>query len=478
MEVAIMDGIAQKLAEYVVGLKYDDLPAPVIDMAKKCILDSLGNLYYGRYSDMGRRILDYIKDNSVSAPEEARVSLIGGGKVSKEDALMAHAVMARCADLDDGHRFAMGHPGSVIIPAVLSVGELKKRCGREVIAAVVAGYDVYCRIGAAINPTSYRERGFDATGIVGAVACAAAIGKLYQLDVQQMKNALGIAGLFAGGLIEYQNDGTMGKVLCGCWAIRNGMESVKLAEHGFSGTEKIFEGSKGFLQAYSNAPNSENVLADLGADYKITETYFKMHACMRGLHAAVDAVLNIRMREKLKISNIAKVEVHTTPFVGRLSKPRPETVIGAQCSLEFVLAVALKEGHVSSEEMLAEALKQEDVFELASKIHLCMDAKVEEYVKQNPSHWGAVNIMIYTNDGKRMEQWMALPQGEAETPFDWEDIEGKFKHLTAGTPFEACTSESVKRIRNFEALTNLEDLAIPENSATFGCRNKKHSCFS
>ena len=94
-------------------------------------------------------------------------------------------------------------------------GQKCSSSGQKILTAIVAGYEVYTRLGAAINPTSYRDRGFDSTGVTGAVACTATLAKLFELGEDQIENALGIAALFASGLIEYQNDGSMGKVLCG-----------------------------------------------------------------------------------------------------------------------------------------------------------------------------------------------------------------------------------------------------------------------
>lgn len=453
-----MRGIAYSLAEYIAGLTYSEIPEQVSDMAKKCVFDSFANMYCGRYSQMGEKIIAYTKNFPEAVYGEQEISLLGGGRSSRPDVTKIHAVLARCADLDDGNRFAMGHPGSVIIPAAMAAGEVKNRTAEEILTAVVAAYDVYGRIGRAINPSSYREKGFDATGIVGAVSCAAAIGKLYGLSVEELKHALGIAGTFSGGLIEYQNDGTMGKVLCGCFAIETGWKAVQLAKSGFTGPEEIFEGKKGFFQAFSVTPDGSAVLENLGQDFKILETYFKKHACMRGLHAAVDAVLELRNKQGLRAEEVESLLVHTTSFVKRLSKPHPDTLIAAQCSLEFALAAALEEGNISREEVLEEAMKKETVYELASKITLEMDDELKAYVEKNPSHWGAVRLEAHKKNGNVLECFVPLPEGEAEKPLDWEALYEKFAHMTEGTPYEKRTDELYEKFRNFEKQGDITDI--------------------
>ena len=320
-----MKSIVQQYAKFIGNLKYEELSTAVIESAKTCFLDAVGNMVYGRYSEMGERALKYTVSNPVRYGEEEKVLIPGGDAFYSRNALFVSEVIARCADLDDGHRYAMGHPGSVLVPAVIVYAQKNNKNGKEILSALIAGYEIYIRLGSAINPTSYRERGFESTSVTGAVACTGALAKLFDLNEKETADALGIAALFASGLIEYQNDGSMGKVLGGVWASQTAIQSIELARNGFTGAKEALEGKKGFIQAFSNEPDPEAAVKDLGSKYRINEIYFKMHACMRGLHASIDAVLDVRNNEKCQVENISKIEVHTTPFVGRLSKIHPET---------------------------------------------------------------------------------------------------------------------------------------------------------
>lgn len=445
-----MNALVHKVAEYITNLEFGAISVETIDMAKKCILDSVGNMISGRYSAMGDLALIYTQAYGRCDSSVEPVYTFGGDQILKEDALTRHAIMARCSDLDDGHRFAMGHPGSVIIPTALTIGEFEKCDNKTILTAIVVGYDVYCRIGEAINPSSYRERGFDSTGVSGTVACAAVIAKLKCFDVKRTRNALGIAATFASGLIEYQNDGSMGKVLCGHFAIRNALQAIQLADVGFTGPEKIFEGPKGFFQAFSNTPKEKYFLKGLGKQFKINETYFKIHACMRGLHAAVDAIIELKLLKGIDEHNIETIEIRTSPFVARLSKPKPKTSIAAQCSLEFVVAVALSLGEINEEKVLTEALQDPKYFELTDRIKLILDDSVDAYVKQNPSHWAAVNVVALMKDGNRYEQWTPLPKGEQEMPFNWDTLSVKFDHLIDKTPYKQYSEALVNAIKFFD----------------------------
>lgn len=448
-----MSYLVTELADYAANLSYEQIPPETLESARKCVLDSVGNVICGRYTETGGRILEYAKAYPV---EEAslKATVVGVGKCSLEQTLLLHAVMARCADLDDGSRRAMGHPGCVLVPTALAVAEAYGRSGADVLCALTAGYDIYIRTGSAINPTSYRDRGFDATGLCGAVAAAAVSAKLMGEDRRRIADAMGIAALFAGGLIEYQNDGTMGKTLCGAWAASTGLRAARLANVGFTGPVAAFEGKKAFMQAFSNEPNGEFVLKKLGSRFCIDEVYFKLHACMRGLHSAIDAALQLRGQLNLTPETIRQITVWTTPFVQRLSNSEPDTVVGAQCSLQFTMATAIRHGHLAEEKLLSESLRDPVVRELSSKIRCHLDERMQAYVKEHPTHWSAVRVEAEKLDGTRAEAVVYLPAGEPENPLSWEKLEDKFRRLVQGTP--AAAEEILPRIRRFEAAAPAE----------------------
>lgn len=454
------DYLIRQLADYVAGLCFDDLSPKEIDYTQKCVLDSLGNMIYGRYSQMGEQIMTYSKMTRMKPVCESEVSVLGEKETfAKETAVFAHTVMARCSDLDDGYRYAMGHPGAVLVPLALTLAELFNRSGKEMITALVAGYDIYARLGEALNPYMYRERGIESTGVCGAIAAAAVASKLMGETAEQIKNAMGIAALFAGGLIEYQNDGTSGKVLCCGWAALNGMRAAGLAAHSFTGPNAVLEGKKGFLQAFQGSKMTpDNITRRLGLDFKITEVYFKQHACMRGMHAAVDAVLWLREKYELRIENLSSIKVYTTDFLQRLSNPTPKTTIGAQCSIEFALAAALKHGHLYSEETIIDSLSDDQVLMLASNINIIKDTEVENYLKMNPTHWTAARLRINTHDGEQYEKWLPTPQGDIETPFDYEKLCEKFKRMTKSTPYETAAIRLCGTISSLEKVEGTKTL--------------------
>ncbi|MEJ2661307.1 MAG: MmgE/PrpD family protein [Desulfobacteraceae bacterium] len=458
-----MDYLIYGLADYAANLRYEDLPARAKEVAKQAILDAYGNMVCGRYGEASDRIMKYAQAADSVVKSEDLVPLIGTEKflTGLDAAVFVHSMMARSADLDDGYRHAMGHPGSGLVPLLLSMASLHRIDGKAMITAIVAAYDVYARLGEPINPYMYRERGFDATGVCGAVAAAALASKIIGADASKTKNAMGIASLFTGGLIEYQNVGTSGKIMCGGWGALTGMRAVRLASAGFTGPDAALEGKQGFFQAFKGTSghcDTSRVLSGLGKDFKITGIYFKRHACMRGLHATLDAVLDLRESCSLTPSMIQSVEVRTSSFVFRLSNPNPTTAVGAQASAQFTSAIALKYGRMDSEELVFRSFDDPDIHALSKKINITRDDEVEKYLSQNPTHFCATKVIIRTCDGQAYERWVPVPLGDEETPLGWDMLKSKFDNMVAGTPCEKTKDERFNLLKSLEKTKTIDML--------------------
>lgn len=458
-----MDYLIYGLADYVVNLRYEDLSERAIEVGKQVILDSYGNMVFGRYCEASERIIEYAKLADTVVKNEDLVSLIGEEEAltGSDTAVFAHTMMARCADLDDGYRHAMGHPGSGLVPLLLTMAQLYKKDGKEMITAIAAAYDVYARLGEVINPFMYRERGFDATGVCDAVAAAALVSKIIGADAEKTKDAMGIASLFTGGLIEYQNDGTSGKIMCSGWGVLTGMRAVRLVSCGFTGPDAALEGKYGFFQAFKGTSghcDMSQVLNNLGKDFSVTKIYFKRHACQRGLHAVLDAMLDLRESYALTPAMIKSIDVRTSSFVHRLSNSNPKTAVGAQASTQFTSAVALKYGRMDSEKLIFKSFSDAEIQELVRKITVTKDEKVEEYLKKNPTHFCAAKVILETYDGNVYERWASVPLGDSETPFGWDMLKLKFDNLVAGTPFERTKDERFDLLKNLEKTNDINML--------------------
>jgi 2-methylcitrate dehydratase PrpD len=451
-------GLVRLLAKYVVNEKFANLPPEVVEQAKRCILDSCGTMIGGRYMAEGKEMAKY----AAGAKNIPEATVPGCGKVEKGVAAFSNAFMIRVSDLDDGHREAMGHPAGVVVSTALAIGESIGASGAEIINAIVVGYEVYARIGKTINPSAYIDRGFDATGICGAIGAAATAAKLYNMNEEQTKNALGIAALHAGSLNEYVTDGSMGKALSPAWGAANGVKAAELAKFGLTGPETILEGKKGFFQAFAREYDETGFASDLGSNYEILRNYFKIHACVRRLHPAIDVLVAWRIEHTLSPENVKEILIRAGKFVNEANNPHPKTLVGTQTSMPFCLAVALKYGYIS-EETMHKSLNNEEIAAIEDKVKIVPDQKVLDYELANPSHWGAADVELVTTDGKSMRKFVALALGEFEMPLSWEQLQAKFDRLVGETELAPSAGEIAKMITRFEKCESVDEFIAALN---------------
>jgi len=443
------------LAKHVMETRFTELPPEVVEKAKQSIMDNMGNMIAGRYSEKGKSLLQYAE----RWRNHRESTILGYGKVSVEAAAFANAGLSRIMDLDDGHRAGMGHPAVIIMPSVLALGELLGRNGEEVIEAIVAAYDVYIEIGSAINPSSYTEKGFDTTGIAGVVAVAAAAAKLQKLDAEETKNAMAVAALHAGGFIEYLTDGSAGKILCPGWATATGFRAVEVVKCGFTGPDTVLEGKKGLFRCFSNKYDATDFGAGLGKNYHIMTTYFKIHACLRRLHQGVDAMLVLREKYSLTPATVKSITVNAGPFVVEANKTRPQTLVGGQGSLPYTLGVALKYGFISKD-TLEMSMSDEEIHQIEDKVTIQLSPKVLEHQAANPSDWGAVELVVETTSGETVAEWMPLAFGEPEKPLSWERLQEKFLRLIGPTKAEHKSAAIIAAIKRFEEFKTISEFMV------------------
>src|SRR5690625_2085870 len=232
------------------------------------------------------------------------------------------------------------HDATVVIPAALAVAEWKKMDGKELITAVVAGYEVCFRIGEAVSPSHYYY--WHNTATCGTFGSAAAVAKLLNLSVEQTVHALGSAGTQAAGLWEFIEDGAMSKQLHPGKAAMNGVIAGMLAEKDFTAASKILEGRRGFFEAMSDEYDVSKITEGLGDEFKIMENSFKIHASCRHTHHAMDLVSDLAKQQGINADEVKKIEVGTYDVAINITdNDNPQTVYQGKFSLQYCTALAL-----------------------------------------------------------------------------------------------------------------------------------------
>jgi 2-methylcitrate dehydratase PrpD len=445
-----MDTLSRKLANFIYGLKYDHLRGEVVKQVKKCLLDFLGVSLLGSTSSIGRTLVNFVKN--IGGVEESTV--IGEClKVPCINAAFINGVLAHIHELDDGHRFAMGHPGAVVIPAALAVGERNNASGRELITSITAGYEVFVRIAKAVNP-SHLQRGFHTTGTCGVFAAAAASGKILGLNVDELSNALGLAGIQAAGLLEVVRGESIAKPLQPGKAAQSGVISALLAQNGVSAPDTIFEGENGFCHAFSDSYDLQVITEGLGESYEIMRIYFKFHASCRHTHPAIDGVLKLVKEYNILPEEIEEVQVKTYSIAYNLcgKEYEPKTVSTAKFSIPYCVSAAILRGSVGPEAFTVESIK--DTVNLARKVKVTVDPEIDANF---PRERGA-KVKIVRGNGEEVEVFTRNPFGEPEAPASIEDIKGKFKSLASKAISASSVNSLIMLVDKLEALKDISEI--------------------
>ena len=334
--------VTMQLAKFVADLRFDDIPPAVLAKAKQHLLDGLGNqLAAATISEPARVVIGLIRE--WGGRDEATV--VGYGfKAPVPHAALGNAMLGHGVELDDAHGKALTKAGSVLVPSTIAVGELNGASGQDVIAALVAGYDVAIRIGLAINP-SHRKRGFHTTGTASVFGAAAATAKLCGGDAERVAWALGLAGMQAAGIQGFLDDPCMAKPFSPGKAAFNGTMAGLLAARGFTGPRTILESKEGFLRAYADEVKADELTRGLGREFKLPEVGFKPHAACRYAHGPIDAAQILRRRYALDAARIEKIVVQCSELsirqAGRVEVPNLNSAMG---SMPFGVALALLRG--------------------------------------------------------------------------------------------------------------------------------------
>ena len=328
--------LTRSLAERACAVTYDALPEPVRELARQCVLDYLGVGLAGAEDELARILLDEFAE----AGGTAQAGVIGhAARLPVLSAALVNGAIAHALDYDDVHLAMPGHPSVAILPALLALAEEKKASGRQVIAAFVAGYETCCRVGMALRPGHY-NRGFHATGTVGAFGAAAACAHLLGLDPEATGRALGIAGTQSAGLKS--QFGTMCKPFHAGKAAQNGLLAARLAARGFSSRPDLIECAQGFAATHAPDFFPEKALAEPKQGFHIFGNLFKYHAACYMTHAPIECGRQLRERLGAAPAEIAAINLSLHQATARVCNIlAPTDGLEAKFSLRQTVAMAL-----------------------------------------------------------------------------------------------------------------------------------------
>lgn len=443
--------ISYQLADFICETRYDLLPGTTVQMAKLALLDWLGSAIAGGQQGPAQMALAVIRGQGGS-PQATLLAT--REKTSCLNAALANGIASHILEVDDLHRGAIIHAGAAVLPAALAVAEMTRSSGRELLTAIVVGYEVAIRIGEAVTPYHYYF--WHTTGTCGTFGAAAAAGKLLGLNREQMVWAIGNAGTQAAGLWEFLVDAAMSKHLHPGKAAQNGVLAALLAREGFTGATRILEGDKGFCRAMAPQFDLTKITVGLGwPPYKIEENCFKIHASCGHTHPAIDVTLELVSRYGIKLADVASIIVRTYRTALEVTgNSRPATVYAAKFSLPFCVALALKNGRCGLEDFTPANFFHPEIQELMSRITVVVDGELDAL---HPARWPAV-VEITTHSGQVYRGRTDFPRGHPENPITLEELIDKFHVLAAGSWVEQKVQALVKAVLDLEKVEDVTTL--------------------
>jgi 2-methylcitrate dehydratase PrpD len=419
-----------------------DLPNALIDRARVLVLDNLAVGLIGSAQPWAEMVAATVRElggaeqaslfNREWRTDVSRATLVNG--------LMLGAFEAEHV----GHA---AHPSASVFPAALAIAESSGTDGRSFVLAMLLGYEVVCRVGAAQTRATEDERGFHNPGVNGVFGAAAAVGKLLGLDPDQLASAFGIAGSHACGLVEFIFEGAMTKRLHPGRAAQLGLESALFARAGFSGPSTVLEGPHGYLQAYSPSPRPGRLTHDLGRTWLTLDITPKAYPCHSTHQAVVHAIQQFKRGHRFAPASLGRIHLRMEPRAAdaRFLERQPRTLLGAQYSLPFACAMALTRDLSNPYAYDSSALSDSAVVELAARVEVEATTAEQEVLLELQGVSHRLRAVDYP--------------GSVDHPLDFASAADKLRRYAAPLIGDERVAHIVDMVRHLEDLDSVAPLA-------------------
>ncbi|HEY7060048.1 MAG TPA: MmgE/PrpD family protein [Chloroflexota bacterium] len=449
------------VARFVVETPAEAIPASVLRLAKRSILDGLGLALAGQAAESGHLVRAYLATLGCHGPS----SVLGTDlRLPPRFAAFANGVAIHADDYDDTQLAVapdrvyglLTHPTAPVMPAVLALAEREGRSGREALAAYVLGVEVECKVCEAIHPRHYQD-GFHSTGTVGTIGAAASAARLLGLSPEQTRRALGIAASQAAGLRE--NFGTMTKPFHAGRAAESGVVAAEFAALGWTAAPNVLEAGRGFYQAAGGSYDPGLIEGQLGAPWTFDAPgiSIKPHPSGSLTHPGMGLMLDLVRQHDLRPEEVRLVRVGTNRNMpNALIHHRPRTELEAKFSMEFCLAILLLERRAGLAEFTDAVVNRPDAQAMIERIEFGVhpEAEAAGYDKMTTI------IEIELADGRTLAGRADFGKGSPANPLSDAELEAKFRECAArgGLP-EPAAERVAALVWRLEELADVRALA-------------------
>lgn len=437
-----------QISHFVVKTNFEDFDKNVIEQAKKVVYDTIGVIAAGAQQKEPKEMVKKL------APFSGHPSSTLIGRKKKIDPLNAALINGTAGtwlEVDEGNQFARGHAGIHVVPAALAVGEEKRVSGKAFLTALVLGYEIACRIGIA----SKLRMTMHPHGSWGTIGGAVAVGKLMNLNVDQMKTLINIASsmtlatsrktMLEGGTVRNLYAGVSGYM---------GILAYHLLMSGFTGEADGIGSVYGGVASDSFSP--EVMVEELGSRYEITRNYFKEYACCRYNHSSLDALYKIMEKQKggkLDPKQIESIKVETYSLAAQLCSQNPDNMLAAKFSVPFAIATTIIHGHSGVESFLPNKVRRPEIKSLASRVEV--EEKVE-FTQMMPSRRPS-RVTVRLKDGNTFKEAVSISKGDIEDPYSTDELDRKFLNLTTPIYGSRKAKEILNQTKKIETFRNIKN---------------------
>jgi 2-methylcitrate dehydratase PrpD len=447
--------VVERLARFAEEFRTQPLAPEVLHHAKRALIDWFAALLPGSVAPPATLLERALADDL----DRGGAALATGRRASVGAAALINGAAAHTVEVDDIYKDAIFHPGAPTIAAALAAAQELNARGAAFLRAVVIGYEISTRIGAAMGRAHYRY--WHNTGTIGSFGAAAACAELYALDRRRFAHALATVTTFAAGLQQAFRTESMSKPLHAGRAAEAGLLAAQLAREGVTGSLDVIEGEAGFGRAMSDAPDWDAALATLGRDWHIMRITFKNHACCGHTFAAIDGALALQRRLAIAHLDIARARIGTYRTALEVAgAENPTSAMEARFSLKYVVATALVHGSVRLTAFDAARLTEPATRSLMARIETAVDPEIDALFPGRR----AAHVTMTTRDGRSATFLQPTRKGDPDAPLTDDELEAKFRELVGGVVGGPRADDLLLRLWG---LDRSPDLALPLGPAQF-----------
>jgi 2-methylcitrate dehydratase PrpD len=450
--------VAHELARFVSHTTYDDLPPDAIDRVKKSILDLIAVTVYGSQSESAGIFLSYV----LGQGGRAEASILGSGrKTTAYYAALVNGTYAHATELSETFTRAVVHPGNVILPALLAIGEREHVTGRTLVTGTALGYEVLIRFGLSVGVPWMMEQGFHTPSAAGAFGSAAGAAAVLGLDLGQTRNAFGIAACYTPTTLRAAFQGATIKEMFEGSAAAVGVMAGDLARLGITG---VWDWDRHWHDAVARRHGMSALVDGLGERWMIESggLHFKIRAVVAMGQPVLDAIEQLVRKNPVAAEDVTGIVVESTGRVTLGGARSPQTILAAKASVPYLAAFGLVYPDVLASDphlirsLTADVLRDGRVARLAELVELRVDPQIDRDFEVSWPMKFAARVTVETRDGRRFDEYADVWPYSSNMTFD--QVAAKFSDVVGGLVEPGNAERIVELVRRLELVDDISEI--------------------